>query len=54
MAEKIFPKDTSEGRAWVGGRYFFQVGDTLVRVRFNPGGEPLGRKLEDYFSGLRG
>lgn len=50
MAEQIFPKDTSKS----GDRDSFRVGDTPVRVRFNPGGESLGRKLEAYFSGLRG
>lgn len=42
-------------RQWEDGEtpYCFRVGDTPVRVSFQPDGEPLERKLKAYFLGLK-
>lgn len=40
--------------AQVGNPYCFRVGGTPVKLSFNPRGDPLGKRLEAYFSGLRG
>lgn len=39
--------------AQVGNPYCFRVGDTPVRLTFQPRGEPLDRKVRSYFLRLK-
>lgn len=36
-----------------GNPYCFRVGDTPVKISFNPDGEDLEQKLKSYFIGLK-